>query len=98
MRVRWSRAHVLDSHMKQCISILFVFISAGVSLGVVIDPSSVVFDDRIVNDYRITFYQTQWDTMLAFNKDNDEVYMPARFRWRGPSGDSIVLDSLGVRY
>jgi spore coat protein CotH len=98
MRVRWSRAHVLDSHMKQCISILFVFISAGVSLGVVIDPSSVVFDDRIVNDYRITFYQTQWDTMLAFNKDNDEVYMPARFRWRGPSGDSIVLDSIGVRY
>jgi spore coat protein CotH len=83
---------------KYFFSILLGFISASVLPGAVPDSSDLIFNDRIVNDYRITFYQSQWDTMLVFNKDNDEAYMPARFRWRGPSGDSIVLDSIGVRY
>lgn len=84
--------------MKIHIPILVGCIAAGVSLGAVGDSSDLLFNDRIVNDYRITFYQSQWDTMLLFNKDNDEAYMPARFTWHGPGGDSIVLDSIGVRY
>jgi hypothetical protein len=73
-------------------------LSAVACLGAVSDSSDLIFNDRIVNDYRIAFYQTQWDTMLRFNKDQDEAYMPARFTWHGPGGDSIVLDSVGVRY
>ena len=84
--------------MKIHIPILIGCIAAGASLGAVSDSSALIFNDRIVNDYRITFYQSQWDTMLLFNKDNDEAYMPARFTWHGPGGDSIVLDSIGVRY
>jgi hypothetical protein len=85
-------------NMKYFISLLLGFIPVHASPGAVIDSSDLIFNDRIVNDYRITFYQTQWDTMLRFNKDLDEAYMPARFAWHGPGGDSIVLDSIGVRY
>ncbi|MBN1129755.1 MAG: CotH kinase family protein [Chitinispirillaceae bacterium] len=84
--------------MKRLVIVLAGILSANASLRAASDSSEFIFNDRIVNDYRITFYQSQWDTLLRFNKDNDEVYMPARFTWYGPGGDSIVLDSVGVRY
>jgi hypothetical protein len=84
--------------MKIHFSLLIGLVTAGACLGGAGDSSALIFNDQVVNDYRITFYQSDWDSVLVFNKDNDEIYMPARFRWRGPDGDSIVLDSIGVRY
>jgi spore coat protein CotH len=74
-----------------------VIVAAAVN-GAEIDSSDLIFNDTIVNDYRISFYQDQWDTLLRYNKEHDEVYMPARFTWIAPGGDSVVLDSVGVRY
>lgn len=66
--------------------------------GAEVDSSDLIFNDTVVNDYRISFYQDQWDTLLRYNKEHDETYMPARFTWYSPGGDSVVLDSVGVRY
>ncbi|MBN2036701.1 MAG: CotH kinase family protein [Chitinispirillaceae bacterium] len=92
MMVRWGK----PLHCR--FSILVAIIAAHASLAAMSDSSDLIFNDQRVNDYRITFYQSAWDTMLRFNYNRGEEYMPARFAWYGPNGDSIVLDSIGVRY
>jgi hypothetical protein len=71
---------------------------ASICYSTVQDSSSLIFNDTIVNRFRIDFYITAWHDSLVANKSNNEVYMPARFTWYNPKGDSIVLDSVGVRY
>ena len=60
--------------------------------------SNVIFNDTVVNRYKITFYDTLWDSIIVANKVNDEIYMGARFIYYCPNGDSMVLDSVGIRY
>jgi hypothetical protein len=73
-------------------------IMAGYSFSQVQDSSVLIFKDTVVNRYRINFYVPDWRDSLIFYKSNDEAYIPAKFTWYNPSGDSIVLDSIGVRY
>jgi hypothetical protein len=62
------------------------------------DSSDLIFNDTVVNRYRIAFYIPDWHDSLVYYKSNGEEYLPARVTWYGPAGDSIVLDSVGVRY
>jgi len=84
--------------MKWIVLFFATMLIAAPVKGAEVDSSGLIFNDTIVNNYRITFYQAQWDTLLRYNKEHDEVYMPARFTWFSPEGDSIILDSVGVRY
>ncbi len=77
---------------------LLLIIAAGYSFSQVQDSSQLIFNDTIVNRYRINFYIPNWRDSLIYWKSNGEEYIPAKFTWYGPSGDSIVLDSIGVRY
>ncbi|MBN1602418.1 MAG: CotH kinase family protein [Chitinispirillaceae bacterium] len=76
----------------------FLIIAAGYSFCQVQDSSQLIFNDTIVNRYRINFYIPNWRDSLIYWKSNGEEYIPAKFTWYSPSGDSIVLDSIGVRY
>lgn len=84
--------------MLKMFSLFFVFISAGVSFSQVKDSSDLIFNDTVVNHYRINFYIPDWRDSLIYYKNNGEEYIPAKFTWYNPTGDSIVLDSIGVRY
>ncbi len=84
--------------MKKYLKSIIILTNAAFSMGQVKDSSDLIFNDNIVNDYRISFYFPNWHDSLVINKSNDETYIPCRFVWYGPKGDSIVLDSVGVRY
>ncbi|MBN1307698.1 MAG: CotH kinase family protein [Chitinispirillaceae bacterium] len=84
--------------MKRCIDVIAVFMAASACVNATPDSSDLLFNDSVVQDYRINFYIPDWHDSLIVNKANDEIYMPARLTWHGPSGDSIVLDSIGLRY
>ena len=58
-----------------------------------IDSSPVLFDDGVVRQYRIDFYQENWKETLASMWVADSGYLPARF-----TDGTLVLDSVGVRY
>ncbi|MCX7726966.1 MAG: CotH kinase family protein, partial [Chitinispirillaceae bacterium] len=63
------------------------------------DSSELIFNDSIVHRYNISFYIDTWEDTLKYNKEiADEAYMPCRFTYYLKNGDSIVLDSVGVRY
>jgi spore coat protein CotH len=62
------------------------------------DSTELIFDDSKVNNYDLHFYIADWADSLKFYYANDEQYLPARFVYRGADGDSVVLDSIGVRY
>ncbi|MBN1576100.1 MAG: CotH kinase family protein [Chitinispirillaceae bacterium] len=84
--------------MKTHYEIILMLLAAGVYAGAATDSSVLLFNDSVVQDYHISFYISEWHDALIANKSNDETYMPARLTWCGPDGDSIVLDSIGVRY
>jgi len=64
-----------------------------------VDSTDLIFNDAEVHQYRLTYYIPNWIDTMEYNKeDNGEAYMPARFCYKAPGGDSIVLDSIGVRY
>ena len=84
--------------MKRYFDGIMILMAAGACLGEVKDSSDLIFNDNVVNDFHISFYFPGWLDSLENNKNNDETYIPARFTWYGPDGDSIVLDSVGVRY
>lgn len=64
-----------------------------------IDSSEILFDDTKIHTYALQFYCTHWQDSLAYYKSlPDEEYIPARFVYRLGATDSIVLDSIGVRY
>ena len=84
--------------MKRYFDGIMILMAAGACLGEVKDSSDLIFNDNVVNDFHISFYFPGWLDSLENNKNNDETYIPARFTWYGPDGDSILLDSVGVRY
>lgn len=63
-----------------------------------IDSSSIIFNDTKVHAYELNFYYSDWQDSLVYYKNLDEQYIPARLVYRISSTDSIVLDSIGVRY
>jgi spore coat protein CotH len=64
-----------------------------------IDSSGIIFNDSRIHAYELRFYYADWEDSLKYYKNlPDEEYIPARFVYRRGPGDSIVLDSIGVRY
>ena len=75
------------------------FIMVNRSVGGDVDSSELIFNDSVVHSYELQYYIEDWDSAMEYNKEElDEVYMPARMIYRTPEGDSVVLDSIGVRY
>ena len=58
------------------------------------DTSELIFEDSKIHKYELHFYVVDWADSLSFNYENGEAYMPARLTYN----DSLVLDSIGVRY
>lgn len=59
------------------------------------DSSALLFNDSIVYTYNIDFYYDNWeDSLIYYFEVNDEAYIPALITFN----DSLVLDSVGVRY
>jgi len=63
-----------------------------------VDSTNLIFNDSRVNEYNLHFYIDNWADSLAYYYDNGEQYLPARFSYKMVNGDSIVLDSVGVRF
>ncbi|MBN1577484.1 MAG: CotH kinase family protein [Chitinispirillaceae bacterium] len=69
------------------------------SFGEDVDSTELIFNDSIVHTYELQYYVADWDSIMEYNKeDADEIYMPAKMIYRTAGGDSVVLDSIGVRY
>jgi spore coat protein CotH len=63
-----------------------------------VDSSALIFDATQVHAYELQFYYPNWVDSLEYYKSlPDEEYIPARFLYR-MGADSMVLDSVGVRY
>jgi hypothetical protein len=59
------------------------------------DSSNVVFNDTIIHRFNLHFYTPNWqDSLKHYFEDLDKEYFPARLTF----DDSVVLDSIGVRY
>ena len=59
------------------------------------DLSDTLFNQQIVHKFELSFYTNDWQDSLRYNYEVlDQEYMPARLTYN----DSIVLDSIGVRY
>jgi hypothetical protein len=73
-------------------------VGVGGAFAASIDSSALVFDDTKIHAYELTFYTEHWVDSLEYYKNQPtEEYIPARCVYRMGS-DSIVLDSIGVRY
>lgn len=57
------------------------------------DSTLLIFGETQVNNYKIEFYDADYETQLEAQYNAEQDYIPAKFT----SGD-IVLDSIGVRY
>jgi spore coat protein CotH len=68
------------------------------SMGQIPDSSDFIFDDTKIQKYELSFYIDKWTDTLEANRAADQVYIPARMTWHGANGDSMTLDSIGVRY
>jgi len=73
-------------------------LARGAAYGQEVDSTDLLFDDAKVNRYELRFYTPNWADSLTYYKSVDEQYLPAQFVFHGAAGDSIVLDSIGVRY
>jgi hypothetical protein len=63
------------------------------------DSSAILFDDTRIHAYELQFYYPDWaDSLLYYKNLPDEEYIPARMVCRLNPTDSVVLDSIGVRY
>jgi CotH kinase protein/Lamin Tail Domain/Secretion system C-terminal sorting domain/Dockerin type I domain len=58
------------------------------------DPSENLFEQFVVNQFDLHFYVENWADSLEYNYYNGEEYFPAQLTFN----DTIVLDSIGVRY
>ena len=86
----------MDAVPGRASSRVAVLLALGVvsgSWGQDVDSSIALFDDAVVHQYRIDFYQANWKETLAAMWVADSGYLPARF-----SDGTITLDSVGVRY
>jgi len=84
--------------MKRNSGIIIVFLLAALCFGQRRDASDTIFNDSRIYRYDLSFYTDQWDSLMQYNKQNEEVYIPARFAWHKDNGDSVVFDTIGVRY
>jgi len=79
--------------------ILLVLLYMCKSFAVGGDSSDIIFDDSKIHHYEVQFYYDNWEDSLKYYKSlPDEEYIPGRVIYRMPTGDSVVLDSVGVRY
>lgn len=62
------------------------------------DSTKLIFDDNQVFTYKLSFYTTNWADSLEYHKNLDEEYIPARMVFYNQKGDTIRMDSIGVRY
>jgi hypothetical protein len=62
------------------------------------DSSDIIFDDSRINHYDLTFFTENWTDSLVAHRQDDQSYLRARCVWRNDKGDSMVLDTIGVRY
>lgn len=82
----------------RCTAFILV-LAYGVVHAADIDSSEILFDDTKIHTYAVQFYYAGWQDSLEYYKSlPDEEYIPARFVCRLSATDSIVLDSIGVRY
>lgn len=58
-----------------------------------VDSTIFLFDDSVVHEYSLTFYDADFEAQLQLNYANDGGYIPAKF-----SDGKITIDSVGVRY
>jgi len=59
------------------------------------DISDTLFKADVVNKYELRFYTQDWQDSLEYNYEVlDQEYMPAQLIYN----DSVILDSIGVRY
>jgi hypothetical protein len=75
-----------------------VFMTAALCLGQKHDSSDYIYDDTKIQKYDLSFFIEKWSDTLEAHKANDQEYIPARLTWHGENGDSMTLDSIGVRY
>jgi len=71
---------------------------AAVSSAGAADSTDTLFNDAVIRHYEVRFYYPGWKDSLEYYKTIDETYIPGKFIYRAAAGDSIVLDSIGVRY
>ncbi|MBN1759983.1 MAG: CotH kinase family protein [Chitinispirillaceae bacterium] len=72
---------------------------AGRLPGEQVDSTELIFNDAVVHRFELLFADEAWSDSLEYNKEvANEEYMSAAMLYRTPDGDSIVLDSIGVRY
>lgn len=62
------------------------------------DSSSIIFDDSKIHRYNLQFYISDWKDSLEYHKSLDEACIPARVIYHINATDSLVFDSVGVRY
>ncbi|HMA63696.1 MAG: CotH kinase family protein [Fibrobacterota bacterium] len=84
----------MNCRLLYAISLLF----AGIVSLVNADSSSVIFDDTKIHRYDLQFYCTDWKDSLEYHKNLDEECIPARVVYHVSATDSLVYDSVGVRY
>ena len=80
-------------------ALCLLMLLAGRLPGQQVDSTELIFDDTEIHRFELRFADDAWSDSLEYNKEiADEEYMPATMIYRSPDGDSIVLDSIGVRY
>jgi hypothetical protein len=78
--------------------LLFV-IMLGFNAVAQVDSSSMVFSEDQVYTYKFSFYTPDWADSLEYYKSlPDEPYMPGKMLFYNQKGDTIRLDSIGIRY
>lgn len=79
-------------------TLLFV-IMLGFNAVAQVDSSSMVFSEDQVYTYKFSFYTPDWADSLEYYKSlPDEPYMPGKMVFYNQKGDTIRLDSIGIRY
>ena len=76
-----------------------LLLCSNISAATSTDSSELLFDDAQVVTYKFSFYIPDWaDSMEYYKELPDEPYMPAKMVYYNEKGDSIQLDSIGIRY
>ena len=79
--------------------VIFIIGLAGIVHSALNDSAQYIFADDQVYTYKFSFYTPDWADSLEYYKElADEVYMPAKMLFFNQNGDTIQLDSIGIRY
>lgn len=64
-----------------------------------VDSSALIFEDTQVYTYKFSFYTPDWKDSLEYYKElPDEPYIPASMLFYNEKGDTVRLDTVGIRY